>query len=64
MGTTFKEEIKNYLELVPDSNNIAEHTAVDTKNVQHKCSNDPSQVRNEVEMLRKVWLSVLHLIII
>ena len=37
MGTTFKEEIKNYLELVPDSNNIAEHTAVDTKNVQHKC---------------------------
>lgn len=53
MGATFQEEVKNYLELVTDVHEGAELT-VDGKNIQHKCSNDPTQVRNEVEKLRKV----------
>ena len=58
MGATFQEEVKNYVELVSDVNEVTEHTA-GGKNIQHKCSNDPIQVRNEVEILRQV-LKVLR----
>ena len=51
MGATFQEEVKSYLELVTDVN--AEHNA-GGQNIQHKCSNDPTHVRNEVEILRQV----------
>jgi len=54
MGATFQEEVKSYLELVTDVNEVAQHTAGGNKNIQHKCSNDPTHVRNEVEILRQV----------
>ena len=53
MGATFQEEVKSYLELVTDVNGVAEHNA-GGKNIQHKCSNDPTHVRTEVEILRQV----------
>ena len=43
MATTYQEEIQNFLELVPE-----------LPVIQHKCSKDPVEVRQEVEILRKV----------
>ena len=52
MATTYQEEIQNFLELVPESftQDHKQHESV----IQHKCSNDPVEVRQEVEFLRKV----------
>ena len=56
MATTYQEEIKNFLELVPtDQPNLGLHQIP----IQHKCSNDPAEVRQEVEFLRHVMLSCI-----
>jgi len=51
MATTYQEEIQNFLELVPES--LAQDHKQQECIIQHKCSNDPVEVRQEVEFLRK-----------
>ena len=52
----YRSEIFQYLELVPEnchSGDDASTVQRQTCDVQHKCSNDPVKVRQEVEYLRK-----------
>ena len=58
MAATYHKQIKNYLELIPDNGkdfpttNPASPHSLST--VQHRCSNDPAQVREEADLLRQV----------
>lgn len=58
MAATYQEDIQSYLELVPDGDGIIELSSSSQQylnsSVQHKCSNDPVQIRQEVESLRQV----------
>ena len=56
MATTYQEEIQNFLELVPES--LAQDHKQQECIIQHKCSNDPVEVRQEVEFLRKVNFNI------
>lgn len=62
MVANYQKEIKNYLELVPNSGASDFQDSVSTNlpvppQLQHKCSNDPAQVRREAEILTKVEIS-------
>ena len=62
MVTTYRKEIKSYLELVPttiEDNGVNNH--LQSSQIQHKCSSDPAVVRQEVDTLRKVCDKLLFL---
>ncbi|XP_057373719.1 transmembrane protein 39A-like [Daphnia carinata] len=52
MAATYREEIRTYLELIPNQTGIND-VMLCSSQLQHRCSNDPIQVRQEVETLRK-----------
>lgn len=55
MVTTYRKEIKSYLDLLPTTiveNDVNNH--LQSSQIQHKCSSDPAVVRQEVETLRTV----------
>lgn len=55
MVTTYRKEIKSYLELIPTSvGDIGVNSHLQSSQIQHKCSSDPAVVRQEVEALRTV----------
>lgn len=55
MATIYQEEIKSFLELIPESGADALSTsAALNSSLSHRCSNDPVQVREEADMLRQV----------
>ena len=56
MASTYREEIKSYLDLIPNNKTEASEVYNSTsEQLQHRCSSDPDQVRQEVETLRTVW---------
>ncbi len=63
MTTTYQEDLKSYVELVPESEKSLHvtHSSLHTSlNVKHKCSGDPVLVRQEVEWLRQAITFYLY----
>ncbi|EFX81380.1 hypothetical protein DAPPUDRAFT_303413 [Daphnia pulex] len=52
MATTYRSEFKNFLELVPNQLGTSD-VLLQSSQLQHRCSNDPALVRQEVETLRQ-----------